>query len=617
MSEEDVPQQQQQQQGVIHVSFSHVLISSIPLWIIAGFSYHVGLGLERSFMEGTIRSAVQLTASGYILMPIFRYGMQDHGYYLVFLYIFFMTLLASWETHKRSKYYFDGMFGCILAAFMLNIAWVSCFAFGSILQPTPIWNPQYVIPIVGMLLGNCINGVTISMNHALVSLKEKNAEIELLLSFGANINEASAGILGESVRVGTMPIINSMMVIGLVSIPGMMTGQILGGSPVIEAARYQILIMYLIAACAFGTILCEIWVAKHVGFDVRKQRLRSDRLKLIVDPGLEHQRRFRNQSLLEYFWHCIEKLIRLLFCCWLGPPNSTKNETEELSTLMDREEASSPSSPIDYGCVQSTTSKTGIELRRVRSCRNQNTDSPLLELFHVSRDITVNKSTKFLFHDISLRVYPGDLFAVSGPSGTGKSELLRVITGLSPETDGENADILLDGLSQKKFVSQAEWRRQVRYVSQYRIDLLGTPRQFVKQITTFESWKKTPLNNEHTSPSYNEMIVTASQLISAWGLPASHLDKEWKQLSGGESSRVFFAIAMASKPRVLCCDESTASLDSISKHQLEQSIMDVLSDGVGVLWISHDAEQMERMSLQPELCPNPQHIPLYSKSDLH
>jgi putative ABC transport system permease protein len=592
----------QQQEGVIHVSFAHVLIASIPLWMIAGFSYHVGLGLEKSFVEGTIRSAVQLTVSGYVLMPIFRYGTQDQGYYLVFLYILFMTLLASWETSKRSKYYFDGMFGCILAAFLLNIAWVSFFAFGLILQPKPIWNPQYVIPIAGMLLGNCINGVTLSMNHALVSLKEKNAEIELWLSFGANLNEASAGILRESVRVGTMPILNSMMVIGLISIPGMMTGQILGGSPVIEAARYQIIIMYLIAACAFGTILCEIWVAKQVGFDVQKQRLRADRLKLMGDPSLHQERWFCNHSTLEFFQHGIEKLVRLLFCCWLGRHNNTKNGPPELSLLLDREEAYSPSSPMEYGCIESNNNKTGIELRRMRSFGAIHTDTPLLELMHVSRDIFVNQSNKFLFRDICLRIFPGDLFAVSGPSGTGKTELLRVITGLSPATDDDVTDILVDGLSQKEFTNQAEWRRQVRYVSQYRIDIVGTPRQFVKQITTFESWKKPSLNRADAPPSYDEMIIAASQLIVAWGLPEGHLDKEWKQLSGGESSRVFFAIAMASKPRVLCCDESTASLDSVSKQQLEQSIMNVLSDGVGVLWISHDAEQLERMSLHPELC---------------
>ena len=103
---------------------------------------------------------------------------------------------------------------------MFNVTWVSLFAFAIVLQPSPVWDPQYVIPIVGMLLGNCINGISLCLNSMLVSMVDSAREIELLLAFGASPYEASARLLRESIRTGTMPQLNSMAIIGVISIPG-------------------------------------------------------------------------------------------------------------------------------------------------------------------------------------------------------------------------------------------------------------------------------------------------------------------------------------------------------------------------------------------------------------
>jgi putative ABC transport system permease protein len=118
------------------------------------------------------------------------------------------------------------MFVCVLAAFLLNVGLVSMFAFLIIIRPHPVWDPQYTIPIIGMLLGNCINAVALSMNAFITSLVEQSQEVELFLSFGATPEEASARLTREAVRVGAMPMLNSMAVIGLISVPGMMTGQV-------------------------------------------------------------------------------------------------------------------------------------------------------------------------------------------------------------------------------------------------------------------------------------------------------------------------------------------------------------------------------------------------------
>ena len=205
-------------EGLIHVSTPLLLISTVPLLFHAYISSQMGLGLESPIVVGTLRTFVQLSILGSILRPIFFWGIDL--WWLVLLYVLFMVTLASIESSARSKYYFHGMFPCILAAFLLNIGLVSIFAFGIIIRPRPLWDPQYVIPIVGMLLGNCINAVALSVNAIVTSFVEQSQEIELLLSFGASPGEASAGLTREAVRVGAMPMLNSMAVIGLISIPG-------------------------------------------------------------------------------------------------------------------------------------------------------------------------------------------------------------------------------------------------------------------------------------------------------------------------------------------------------------------------------------------------------------
>jgi len=129
-----------------------------------------------------------------------------------------------------------------------------------------------------MLLGNCINGISLALNSLFTSLVECSREVELLLSFGANERESASHLVREAVRNGTIPQLNSMAIIGLISIPGMMTGQILGGTSVMQASRYQILIVYFIATCSFGTIITELQLALRVCFD-SKSILQTDLLK--------------------------------------------------------------------------------------------------------------------------------------------------------------------------------------------------------------------------------------------------------------------------------------------------------------------------------------------------
>jgi len=148
-----------------------------------------------------------------------------------------------------------------------------------IVAPTPWYAPQYAIPLLGMLLGNTMNGISLGMDKLNQSVYQQRAIIEQRLMLGQTYQEAIHDIRSESIRTGMIPIINSMAIAGLVSLPGMMTGQILSGTAPVEAVKYQILMFYLIASgTGFGIMLAVWMIAKRL-FDER-QRLDLSIIKI-------------------------------------------------------------------------------------------------------------------------------------------------------------------------------------------------------------------------------------------------------------------------------------------------------------------------------------------------
>ena len=126
-----------------------------------------------------------------------------------------------------------------------------------------------------MVLGNTMNGVSLATDHFLESVKEKGHEIEMELAMGATRWEAARRPVAEAVRRGMIPIVNSMMVVGVVSLPGMMTGQILAGSDPTVAVKYQIMVMFLIAAGASMGAMGMVLLSYRKLFNCRHQLLGS------------------------------------------------------------------------------------------------------------------------------------------------------------------------------------------------------------------------------------------------------------------------------------------------------------------------------------------------------
>jgi putative ABC transport system permease protein len=250
------------------------LATATLLIVAAGVvSLALRLGVERRLAVAALRTVIQLGLLGLILERVFA---LDNPLLVIGL-LLLMTAFAAREAVSRSSRSYRG----ILVDAWLTMA-ATCFVVGGVVTQmvvgvTPWYDPQYVIPLLGMILGNSLTGISLCLDRFLDYLEVRSAEVELRIAFGATRREALAAPLRDAVRTGMIPIINSMAAAGIVSLPGMMTGQILAGSPPLQAVAYQIVVMFMIAAAvALGAMLVVVLAGRRLmGPDAT---LRLDRL---------------------------------------------------------------------------------------------------------------------------------------------------------------------------------------------------------------------------------------------------------------------------------------------------------------------------------------------------
>ena len=146
----------------------------------------------------------------------------------------------------------------------------------------PWYDPSTVIPMLGMILGNSVNGVALAADRLDAELRSNRDLVELRLALGANARQAAHEPLRAATRAALLPTIQNMALAGVVSIPGMMTGQILAGAPVDAALRYQILI-YLLISGTVGISTLLLLAIRLRRYFTRDHQLRGDALD---GPGL-------------------------------------------------------------------------------------------------------------------------------------------------------------------------------------------------------------------------------------------------------------------------------------------------------------------------------------------
>jgi len=200
------------------------------------------LDLEKEIAIGTVRAAIQLLVIGYILQYIFR---TEHTIYLI-LMVTIMIAVASWNAARRGVG-MQGIIWRIALAIATTESLMMLLLLGlNIIEPSP----QYIIPVSGMTIGNAMVVSGLFVNQLKREAQASRGEIEVLLTLGATAGQALQEVRKKAVKFSMIPAIDSMKTVGLVQLPGMMTGMIIAGADPVEAVRYQILIVFSFAASA-------------------------------------------------------------------------------------------------------------------------------------------------------------------------------------------------------------------------------------------------------------------------------------------------------------------------------------------------------------------------------
>jgi putative ABC transport system permease protein len=258
----------------IDLSFWQVAIAASLILIGGAISLCLQLGLERRLLWAAVRTVVQLLLVGLVLKWIFAPGQP---WYVVVGMAMAMTLIAGGAAVRRSERRYRGVWLDSVVSMWASSWLIAAVALFGVLQVQrqnhPWYQPQYAIPLLGMILGNTLNGIALGFDRLSEELAGKRDQVETLLALGATRWEAARSAIQTAVRTGMIPTINSMMVVGLVSLPGMMTGQLLGGVSAMQAVMYQIVIMFLIAAgTSLGTV-CIVLLSYRRLFTARHQFL--------------------------------------------------------------------------------------------------------------------------------------------------------------------------------------------------------------------------------------------------------------------------------------------------------------------------------------------------------
>ncbi|MCA8999921.1 MAG: iron export ABC transporter permease subunit FetB [Planctomycetaceae bacterium] len=234
------------------LSLFEVGVATALILMNAVISLTLQLGLERRLFQASLRTIFQLALIGLVLKWIF--GARHWGAIVALMLM--MSMVAGVSAVRRTDRRYPGIWLTSLTAVLISSWFVLAIALTGVIPPSA-WKEnaaQYAIPLMGMILGNTLNGISLGLDRLGDELTTKRGEVEMRLSLGATRWEAAIPCLRTAIRTGMIPIINTMMVVGLVSLPGMMTGQILAGAEPMSAIRYQIVIMFLIASgTALGT----------------------------------------------------------------------------------------------------------------------------------------------------------------------------------------------------------------------------------------------------------------------------------------------------------------------------------------------------------------------------
>jgi conserved hypothetical protein TIGR00245 len=246
-----------------NITNESLALSMVLVLVAIVVSYREKLALEKDIIWSICRAIVQLIIVGYVLKYIFN---VNHAV-LTLLMVLFICFNAAWNAKKRSKYIdkaFVSSFIAITTGAGLTLA-VLVFS-GSI-----AFVPMQVIPIAGMVAGNAMVAVGLCYNNMGQRFNSEQQQIQEKLSLGATPKMASARLIRDSIRASLIPTVDSAKTVGLVSLPGMMSGLIFAGIDPVKAIKYQIMVTFMLLSTASLSTIIAGYLTYRKFFNARHQ----------------------------------------------------------------------------------------------------------------------------------------------------------------------------------------------------------------------------------------------------------------------------------------------------------------------------------------------------------
>lgn len=245
--------------SIFNLSIIQMVSAYIFVLIVLAIIRIRGISREKELIISTVRMTLQLTLTGYILVYVFK----NSNPFVTILIVAFMEVFAIYNVYNRTKFKLSSKLKKIIAISMAFGTLASLLYFLLVVvQISPWYNPRYFIPIAGMIIGNSMTAIALSVNGLVDGINARKNLIESALMLGATPKMATKEIVDNTFDSAILPTINSMVGMGIVFLPGMMTGQILSGTSPVTAIHYQIATMLGI----LGSVSLTVILFVHLGY---------------------------------------------------------------------------------------------------------------------------------------------------------------------------------------------------------------------------------------------------------------------------------------------------------------------------------------------------------------
>ncbi len=230
--------------GIINLPIGDLALVYGLLLIVVGLARLTRIGQARDLLWSSLRMILQLLLVGYLLRTVFALSHPLP----VLLILLIMGGFAVHAVGARVEEKMPRFYRVVGMALLLGCFSTTFFFCTLVIGLTPWYDPRYLIPLAGMIIGNSMTGASLAAERLAAEMKERRLEIETSLCLGATSRQASVEAVRSAFRAALTPSINAMAAMGIVFLPGMMTGQILSGTEPLLAVRYQVAVMCVISA---------------------------------------------------------------------------------------------------------------------------------------------------------------------------------------------------------------------------------------------------------------------------------------------------------------------------------------------------------------------------------